>query len=134
MRDPTATMVGRHITAILTYVLLVVAVLAVRSPADATECGDLDNNGSISAADALLVLRKAVGAAVPPLQCPSVCVTTTSTTTTTAIVDECFNDSDCQGRPGGPYCCGNVCAECTLDEHCPAGFGCDGTCACVPRP
>jgi hypothetical protein len=39
--------------------------------AHAQECGDLDNNGSIVASDALLLLNRAVGLPTPPLSCPA---------------------------------------------------------------
>jgi hypothetical protein len=47
-------------------------------PGNDIECGDVDGSGSIVASDALLLLKKAIGAEVPSLQCPGTCPTTTS--------------------------------------------------------
>jgi Cys-rich repeat protein len=98
----------------------------------ASECGDVDGSGAIAASDALLVLQKAVGAQVPPLQCPVQCTSTTTTTSTTTstIVSDCFSDTDC----GAPvlYCCGYTCSECAQDAHCPSGFFCSD-CICAPN-
>jgi len=106
----------------------------------AADCGDVDKSGSITGADALRVLRVAVG--LPStLQCPCAedCsqTTTTSTTTTTQIIigDECFADIDCWDDHPGWHCGGlngTTCVECEQDDHCSSGFDCSFF-ACVPE-
>ena len=109
---------------------LAVFLQIVSGTASASMCGDVDTSGSISATDALRVLSKAVGLEVD-LQCPvlEVC----STTTTTHSKDECFEDADCVGDLDGSRCCGNECAECDANEHCPQDFVCS-VCSCIPLP
>jgi hypothetical protein len=97
------------------------------------ECGDIDGNGSVVAADALMVLRKAVGLPME-YQCVVMETTTSTSTSSTIHVDECFDDSDCQGNPDGPHCCAYECAECDKNEDCGEGQYCSTGCECLPMP
>ena len=65
---------GVNMTIIRSTVVVLVALVGVVSTerlSFSAECGDVDGSGAIAASDALLVLQKAVGAHVPPLQCPA---------------------------------------------------------------
>jgi Cys-rich repeat protein len=106
---------------------------ATDSAATPTICGDVDSSGSVSTADALRVLREAVGIGgelVCPcgVQCPV-------TTTSMDIGDQCFEDADCLFIHPGWHCGGSngsTCVECQSDTHCPEGFVCAGF-ACAPE-
>jgi hypothetical protein len=94
---------------------------------------DVNNSTSLTASDALLCLRKAVGLAVtlncPPCQgvttttqAPQGSTTSTSTTsTTTTLPVTCSSNSDCNGLPDGHRCNPNndLCEKpCTRDAQC----------------
>lgn len=117
----------------LRYRQLLVAALMLSAviPARAMECGDVDGSGEIRAADALVVLKRAVGLQTAALQCPDSCpvVTTTSTVTSTTGGDECFSDQECQPPtyPPGLVCDGpngTNCVECGNDDDCDPPLEC----------
>ena len=51
-------------------ILASTAFLLTAAPLRAEECGDVNGAGGVTATDALIVLKKAVGVDVPPLVCP----------------------------------------------------------------
>ncbi len=140
-------------------------VLLVRlngESAAGASCGDPTGNGEVTAADALYVLKAAVGLRFcDQLYCDVdasgritatdalavlrnsvtsesllACPTTTTTTSSTIIVaDECFEDSDCADFPFQlVHCCGYSCCECDNDDsQCPVGSSCVAQ-ACIPTP
>jgi hypothetical protein len=97
-----------------------ISVLAWQTAA-AMECGDLDDSGAITTHDALVLLRRAVGLEVAPLQCPDNCTITTTTTTNTSG-DECFDDEECVALHGPGFVCGGpngfTCVACNNDDDC----------------
>ena len=85
---------------------------------------DSDGDYDPSAADALALLRYAVGM---PQELECSCI----------YMDECFEDEDCQGPgyPEGMFCAAYLCAECEFDTECPEGKVCDAcSLSCIDAP
>src|SRR6185369_2856176 len=113
-------------------VVLIVAAPCRGARAQTDTCGDLDSSGAITAADALLLLRRAVGQDVT-VQCPA-CQSSTTTTitgptttlgggpTTTIPIGTTTTVGTCS-FPGGS-CTAN--ADCCQNEG--ASLCCDGSC------
>ena len=55
---------------LITSIAVVFTASLVADTAHGQECGDVNGAGGITATDALIVLKKAVGVDVPPLVCP----------------------------------------------------------------
>ena len=118
--------------------LLTLLFLSTAAESHGQECGDLDNSGRITATDALLVLRKAVGTAEVTLQCPAVCSTTTTTQCQT--FQDCTDPGDCECQSGMCTCVtlpttttttpttttlsANPGAACESDAQCTGGLKC----------
>jgi hypothetical protein len=119
----------------LLFAGLWLAITGIHAPslALAFECGDMDRNGTVAATDALMVLRAAVDLE-PALECPCEdCVPGTTTTTLGVVVDECFDDDDCElDFPGLPICLSGICVECIGRVDCPAEHECIDT-ECIPK-
>jgi hypothetical protein len=123
-----------------TDVVLVMAatvLLGLSAPSSALECGDVDANGNVTALDALVVLRRAVGLPQQPLLCPDQCAnpTTTTSTTSNSSGDQCFTDQDCMDIFGPGFICGgsnaSTCVQCRNEDQCESGFVCTDY-ECVP--
>lgn len=108
------------------FVATALSVAMTSQTAFAAECGDIDANGSVTASDALLVLRKAVGV---PIEYNCGVVTTTTSTSTTNTGDECLYDADCEAIVGPGWKCGGpngyTCVECEINSDCQPGYICD---------
>ena len=108
-------------------------------PCEACVC-DVNGSKTVTAADALQCLRKAVGLVVP-LNCPAcpgvtttlvrTSTTSTSTTsTTTTIPVACRSNADCSKLPSGYRCNPNngTCEKpCTRNSQCKDFFECNKT-------
>jgi hypothetical protein len=89
-------------------------------PASALQCGDHNGDCSVTATDALQLLRHAVGLNPPLLcECGSLCEFPASTPSGA----DCFQNADCLD-PARPYCDANECAACVQDDDCPEGQVC----------
>lgn len=108
----------------LRAVLLTGILAAIPATGFAIECGDLDGDCSVSASDALRLLRRAVGlnqALLCECNGDSICETRAPAA---SLVEDCFADEGCLD-PTKPHCDGNVCSECSQDSHCGEGYSCD---------
>ncbi len=111
-------------------------MISLAAPAQAQQCGDVDYNGDVTASDALVVLKYAVGQPVAMYCCA--CVTTTSTSTSTTTTTTSTTTTTVPAKPAcgqagtTPPSCNGFCTAGFPYELCieyPPG---SGACQCRP--
>ena len=105
-------------------------IFLLATPVRAQDCGDLDYSGDVSATDALVVLKYAVGQPVDMHCCA--CVTTTTTTTSTTTTTTLPAKPACGQAGTSPPTCNGYCTAGFPYEMCVEYPPSSGACQCRP--
>ena len=115
----------RNARTLLLILSLLGSPMAFPGFVNALECGDLNGDCSVTATDALQLLRHAVGLNQPLLcncdENPGICETDQA-----VFGIDCFGDEPCaEVDLTKPYCDGGTCSECSENAQCGEGKECD---------